>query len=72
VAFVELLGLVCAFFSIYVIIWLFVLICRTFCEMLMMGMIDPSSISTLTCFKLLAMMFKSIVPLYPNASSPNQ
>jgi hypothetical protein len=38
VAFVELLGLVGAFFSIYEIIWLFVLSCRTLCEMAMMGM----------------------------------
>jgi hypothetical protein len=38
VAFVELLELVGAFFSVYKIIWLFVLIYRTLCEMLMMGM----------------------------------
>jgi hypothetical protein len=31
-AFVELLGLVGAFFSIYVIIWLFVLRCKTLCD----------------------------------------
>jgi hypothetical protein len=38
VAFVELLELVGAFFPVYKIIWLFVLIYRTLCEMLMMGM----------------------------------
>jgi hypothetical protein len=37
-AFVELLGLVSAFFSVCEIIWLFVLSCRTLCEMPMMGM----------------------------------
>jgi hypothetical protein len=36
-AFVELLGLVGALFFIYVIIWLFVLSCRTLCEMPMLG-----------------------------------
>jgi hypothetical protein len=36
--------------------------------MLMMGMIDPSSISTLTCVKSLAMMFESVVPPYLNDS----
>jgi hypothetical protein len=38
VAFVELLGLVSAFFSVYEIIWLFVLGYRTFSEMPMLGM----------------------------------
>jgi hypothetical protein len=38
VAFVELLGLVSAFFSVYEIIWLFVLSCRTLSEMPMLGM----------------------------------
>jgi hypothetical protein len=38
VAFVELLELVGAFFSVYKIIWLFVLIYRTLCEMPMMEM----------------------------------
>jgi hypothetical protein len=37
VAFVELLGLVSVFFSIYEFIWLFVLSCRTLSEMPMMG-----------------------------------
>jgi hypothetical protein len=34
----------------------------------MMGMIDPSSTGTLTCVKLLAMMFESVVLPYPNDS----
>jgi hypothetical protein len=38
VVFVELLGLVGAFFFVYEIIWLFVLNCRTLSEMFMMGM----------------------------------
>jgi hypothetical protein len=38
VAFVELLELVGAFFSVYKIIWLFVLIYRTLCEMPMVEM----------------------------------
>jgi hypothetical protein len=38
VASVELLGLVGAFFSIYVIIWLFVISYRTLCEMPMLEM----------------------------------
>jgi hypothetical protein len=32
----------------------------------MMEIIDPSSTGTLTYVKLLAMMFESVVPLYPN------
>jgi hypothetical protein len=38
VAFVELLGLLGAFFPVFEIIWLFVLSCRTLCEMPVMGM----------------------------------
>jgi hypothetical protein len=38
VAFIELLGLVSAFFSVYEIIWLFVLSCRTLCEIPMLAM----------------------------------
>jgi hypothetical protein len=38
VAFVELLVPVGAFFSVYEIIWLFVLSCRSLCEMPVMGM----------------------------------
>jgi hypothetical protein len=38
VTFVELLGLVSAFFSVYEIIWLFVLSCRALSEMSMLRM----------------------------------
>jgi hypothetical protein len=38
VTFIELLVLVYAFFSVYEIIWLFVLCYRTLCEMSMLGM----------------------------------
>jgi hypothetical protein len=55
-------------FIVYEIIWLFVLSCRTLSEMPMMGMIDPSSAGTLTCIKLLATMFESVVPPYPTDS----
>jgi hypothetical protein len=34
----------------------------------MMGMIDPSSVGTLTYVKLLATMLESVVPSYPNDS----
>jgi hypothetical protein len=57
-----------AFFSVYVIIWLFVLSCRTLYEMPMMEMIDPSSAGILTCVKSLATIFDSVVPPYPNYS----
>jgi hypothetical protein len=68
VAFIELLGLVGAFFSVYEIIWLFVLSCTTLSEMPMMGMIDPYSAGTLTCVKSLATMFERVVPPYSNDS----
>jgi hypothetical protein len=38
VAFIELLGLVSVFFSVYEIIWFFVLSCRTLSEIPMLGM----------------------------------
>jgi hypothetical protein len=33
--------------------------------MSLIGMIDPCSIGTLTCVKLLATMFEHVVPPYP-------
>jgi hypothetical protein len=53
-----------AFFSIYVIIWLFVLSCGTLSEMLIIEMIDHSFVGTLTCVKSLEMFVSAFLPLY--------